>query len=411
MHGGVFCCSVVGIPGQRISERPFLALGVTLFSLNCATWLLFRSCKRRSRRPTMASRAPPRAALAGATFNLLNTILGGGGGIVPLPRCVKLMGLRLAPLLLVLCAALSTYSACTIVAVATAVHSDTYQGIARRTIGARGALVVQVLVVSLTFGISVALFSIFADVAMVHCSRSTAIVLAGVMVTPIVALVRRIERLAVISVVASALVVAFVGFVCAHHHSNPSQTPPMLELSPPSWSGLLEAVSIVNLSFLCHFNLLPLFYGLRHAHDAGGGHSLTLTPPHAISRSMYGVIAFATLLALLVYASVGVAGYLAFGVQTSGNAFADYASTGHVGHALNNALAGACADTQTSAEEARKRTFALLTPTQSTPVTTPAQCVSLRHLLLLSTPWYGAVVGCVVRACSGPALLSPTARA
>lgn len=258
-----------------------------------------------------------RRRVAGATFNLFNTILGGGGGIVPLPRCVRLVGLKVAPGLLVSSAILSAYSACAVVAASVAVRESTYQGVAHRTIGRRGATLVQVLIVSLTFGISVAVIDIFADVApsMLQLSRTTTVLLAGSIVTPIVALVRRIDKLACISACASALVAAFVIFVFVHFSSGHRSSEQALH-SSPSMADVREAMSIVNLSFLCHFNLLPLFRGLPGA------------PAVAARRSMYGVIVIATLLSLLVYASVGILGFIAFGEATSGNAFADYAAAG-----------------------------------------------------------------------------------
>lgn len=288
----------------------------------------------------MARTSPPRAI--GATFNLLNTILGGGGGIVPLPRCVRLTGLRIAPALLISCAALSAYSACALVTTSCIVRARTYQGVARRTIGRNGATTVQVLIVCLTFGISVAVIDIFADVvpSLLHLSRTTTVVLAGGTVTPIVALVRRIERLAVISVAASALVAAFVCFVCLHHFVSVPNEAEALPAAPTT-SAVLEASSIVNLSFLCHFNLLPLFQSLSSQSQVKSSQSLPDAPTLAVRHAMFGVILIATLLALLVYASVGVLGFLAFREHTSGNAFADYATVGRTGRALNNAIAAA----------------------------------------------------------------------
>jgi len=46
--------------------------------------------------------------------------------------------------------------------------------------------------------------------AWLECSRSTSVMLAGILLTPLVACVRRIERLAPISFAASALVAVFV---------------------------------------------------------------------------------------------------------------------------------------------------------------------------------------------------------
>ena len=261
--------------------------------------------------------------------------------MVPLPHCVRLAGLRLAPVLLVLCAALSAYSACAIIAASCNVHEQTYQGVARRTIGERGAAATQGLIVCLTFGISVAVIDIFADVApsVLGLPRTITVILAGCAVTPIVALVRRIERLAIISIIASSLAVAFVGFVYLHHWTRDAALAEAgagsdgigdaLPSPQGSLASLLEAVSVINLSFLCHFNCLPLFHALPGA------------PSVPARDGMYRVIGVSTLLALVVYASVGILGYIAFGEHTNGNAFASFAQTGTVGRVLNNALAAA----------------------------------------------------------------------
>ena len=150
----------------------------------------------------------PRSALFGTCFNLFNTILGGGGGIVPLPNAVRLTGLTWGPVLILLCAIMSAYSACAVITASCLVNERSYHGTARHTLGRAGAVCVQLLIVMLLFGISVAVVDIFADVApaLLHRSRTTCVLLAGAMVTPVVALVRRIERLAPISMAASVLV-------------------------------------------------------------------------------------------------------------------------------------------------------------------------------------------------------------
>ena len=281
--------------------------------------------------------APSRSAVAGTIFNLLNTILGGGGGIVPLPRCVKLAGPRFAPMLLAFCAVASACSAFAIVEASCVVREHTYQGVARRTIGRRGAMIVQILVVSLTFGISIAVMDIFADVApsVLHISRTATVICAGCTVMPIVALVRRIEQLAIVSVAATVLVAVFVAYVWTGRAD--AVEPPVSSVRGDSQGDfqattaeLMEAVSVVNLSFLCHFNLLPLFRALSDG-----------VPSRAARPAMHVAIAVATTLALLVYGTVGVLGFQRFGERTSGNAFADYASAGPFGHILNSALATA----------------------------------------------------------------------
>ena len=294
-----------------------------------------------------------------ACCQLLNTIFGGGAGLVPLPHAVRMLGPRAALPVIVACGAFSFYTSQAIVIASCLVGEATYQGVARRTLGHIGAEVVRLLLIVLAFSTGVVGLSIFADVAQIllvgWCTRTACLFIAGCIVTPLVVCIREIERLAVISVAAAGLMLLFllyaiVGFVGA----------------PPSVQGLaqiphhgdrrtlaeaLNAASVIHLSFNCHFNVLPLFYALPvPAHDTGqsssprepkepkerwlGGEALRQQ-----QRRMRRVIGTATVLALGVYVTIGWLGYMAFGRRPSGNTFADYATQGFVGALINHALA------------------------------------------------------------------------
>ena len=80
-----------------------------------------------------------------ACCQLLNTIFGGGAGLVPLPHAVRMLGPRAALPVIVACGAFSFYTSQAIVIASCLVGEATYQGVARRTLGHIGAEVVRLL--------------------------------------------------------------------------------------------------------------------------------------------------------------------------------------------------------------------------------------------------------------------------
>ena len=279
-----------------------------------------------------------------ACCQLLNTIFGGGAGLVPLPHAVRMLGPRAALPVIVACGAFSFYTSQAIVIASCLVGEATYQGVARRTLGHIGAEVVRLLLIVLAFSTGVAGLSIFADVAQIllvgWCTRTACLFIAGCIVTPLVVCIRDIERLAVISVAVAGLLLLFLLYAIVEYFGAPSSVQGLAQIphhgDRRTLAEALNAASVIHLSFNCHFNVLPLFYALP-AHDTGlsssprehfkgmGGEALRQQ-----QRRMRRVIGTATVLALGVYVTIGWLGYMAFGRRPSGNTFADYATRGFV---------------------------------------------------------------------------------
>ena len=242
--------------------------------------------------------------------------------------------------LILLCGCLSAHTAGAVVAVSSCTGERTYQGIAKRTIGPRAAKMVRLLLIAFAFGTGVAGLSIFADVAQSASPawrRPVCVALAGCIVTPLVVGIREIERLAAISVAASALVLAFLIYVIFGYVHMPAAEEARLPEEPRTLAGVLHATSVVNLSFNCHFNRLPLFFALP-AHST----NLSSSPREANRQQllrMRRLVGTAVAIALAVYSLVGLLGFYAFHGRPSGNIFADYATLGPVGAAVNYALA------------------------------------------------------------------------
>ena len=270
-------------------------------------------------------------------IQILNTILGGGAGIVPLPHAIRLSGLRFGLWIILACGALSAYTACAIVSASCLVNERTYESVAKRTIGPAGAFAVRLLLIAFAFGSGVVALSIFADVAQSWLgARRLCVALAGCAVTPLVVFLRRIEALTPFSVFASALVFVFLAFAVETYASGGSYAAREV---PPSSTGnsLLQATSVINLSFNTHFNLLPLFHALGGVVPLGGSIS-----PKLMRRQqalMHSLICVASALALVIYAAIAALGCVTFGGKPSGNTLADYSGVGAFGHWINNALA------------------------------------------------------------------------
>jgi hypothetical protein len=232
---------------------------------------------------------------------------------------------------------LSAYTACAVICASELVNEQTLQGVARRTLGRGHAIAVRVLLIAFAFGSGVAALTIFTDVACASYpsfSRTRWVALAGAAISPVVVFVRRIERLAPISVLSSALVCIFLLYAgWCHSHSVRGKA--VAEDGLQGAAGLLQALSIVNLSFNCHFNLLPLYYALPALQD--------IAPPRKArrwqQRRMHLLICTAAALALFVYAVIGLLGCWTFEGAPSGNVFADYATLGPIGSLVNVALA------------------------------------------------------------------------
>merc|ERR1719162_1348650 len=77
---------------------------------------------------------------------------------------------------------------------------------------------------------------------------------------------------------------------------------------PAKWSDLLAAFPIFGLSFLAHFNVIPVQTELHWP----------------TRRRVYSVVASTTVFSTVFYAFVGVTGYMYAGDHTCGNTLLNY---------------------------------------------------------------------------------------
>lgn len=292
------------------------------------------------RRTSMRRASSDTAAYLSTCCQIFNTILGGGGGMVPLPYAFRLFGsVRSAMMAITLCGTLAAYTACAVVSASCLVPDGTsLQLLARQTLGHSWGIGVRILLVAFAFGSGVAALTIFADVAHTSipwCAHSTWVMLASCLVGPLVVFVRQIERFAPISIIASVLVAVFFFYAGWFYFAHPVTPFARVErVDAPTTAARLQAISVINLSFNCHFNQITLFRALP---------TIGIAPPREAARIqqryMRILICVAMALALTVYSAIGYWGFCTFEYRPSGNALADYATLSPFGAALNNALA------------------------------------------------------------------------
>ena len=100
-----------------------------------------------------------------ASLNLLNTIIGGGSGLVPIPYLLRSTGLVWGSVLLAVTAAWAAYTAWCVVRAWRLTGGGTYEAVTLRCLGGCAAATVRVTIIVFLFGVCVATFDIFADVA------------------------------------------------------------------------------------------------------------------------------------------------------------------------------------------------------------------------------------------------------
>ena len=251
-----------------------------------------------------------------AALNLLNTILGGGLGILPIPYLVRTAGVHWAALLLMVVGIWASHTSHALVRAWTLTGGDTYEAVALRTLGVRASLLVSTIIVVFLFGVCVGCLDAVADVASELVPREWALVIATVLVSPVLVVVDGMEALAPLSALAAVLVALFVGYAALRAALGPraaSLADGLVVHS--SMTQLLNAMSIAIFSYLAHFNLLAIartLPGSTRAEQAAG---------------MNSVIRITTALAFAVYLSVGLVGFLCFGEHTSGDILSNYAAT------------------------------------------------------------------------------------
>jgi len=271
--------------------------------------------------------------VSSAVFNLVSTIL--GGGIVSLPAAMQGSGMILGGIALLLSALAAAFTIDLLVLASNRTGTDGYEAIGKKAFGSRAQLATVSLIAVLTWLVLVAYTVLLGDLlvptvefagwAPGDSGRRLIIIVVVVVLAPMY-LQRSLSALwfgGIVAIVAvgvaggSIIYRAFHTLDATSHivwteeqshfiSHNVSHTP--LKLYPDSWQDFLNVFPVFGVSFLCHFNILPINGEIRR-------------PTQQRLRS---VIARTMGLCTVVYFLVGYSGMIYAGRYTCGNILLNY---------------------------------------------------------------------------------------
>ena len=283
-------------------------------------------------------------AILGAASTLAATLLGGGGAIVPMEDPIRESGYVLSPFLFLLGAAWTLYTSFLLLRVSAISGEASYEDIAEKTLGKIGSYTVQSFIVLNAFLICVSLQGLFVDLCdrvkpFNAVSRPVLVGIGGMIVLPSTAFLRRVDRLAPISLFTAITAIIFLGFLIDdihHHRTHASWTMPVIDdnvtvLPAANLSDDLvtagpsgDAVSVVWLNAFCtitsafvvQFNVLPIKESLA---------------PTDAEASMMKALYIGIALTFIVYLLTEVVTSATYGAIPIDDIIAAYASTGSRG--------------------------------------------------------------------------------
>ena len=275
--------------------------------------------------PSSASTAPSSFwVVANAAAILTATLFGGSGAIVPLEDVVRESGYLLTPALFSIGALWTFYTSWLMVKLAVLTGESSYTSIACQTLGHWGGCTVSCVLVLYAFLKCVSMLGIFNDFSAAkfeNVARWVVVLVGGLLVLPLVAFIRRIDRLAPISFVTATTAVIFLGaivtedIVCMTSLQDPILANHTLDLAPgPTGAGSgyiwLEALCEVTFAFIMQYNVLPVFRSIEM--QMGGGEGGTSGESVGL---MHRALRAATALGFVVYVATFLVVYVSHGVE------------------------------------------------------------------------------------------------
>lgn len=218
------------------------------------------------------------ASARSAVFNLVSTII--GGGVLSLPYAFDKCGLVLAVVLMIVSATASNFSLYVIVSSSRRGGVTTYEEVVRKALGVRAGLVTVILLVMLTFLTMVAYTILIKDLvgslgAQFLYGRVLSVAEQNVLTVICLATVspflfaKSMDALRFTSIFSllSVFVLAIAITVRATH-TRPQDASLVhddvpIKWFPDNWKDPMYAFPIISVSFLCHFNVLPVYRELK----------------------------------------------------------------------------------------------------------------------------------------------------
>lgn len=265
------------------------------------------------------AKAPRRASVLGAVFNVSTSII--GAGIMSIPATLKVLGVAPALGLIVIIALLVDVSVEFLLRFTHSGRSTTYAGLMAESYGRIGSVAVQICVMITNFGCLIIYQIIIGDVLSgnqpegtghlgvlqewfgLHWwnSRAFALLIVVLFVLFPLALFRRVGSLRFTSAISVLLAVVFVAISSVMAISalfeGKAQSPRLLpELdTQTSFFDLFTAVPVIVTAFTFHFNVHPIGSELGKPSD------------------MISAVRVSLVLCAVIYSSIGIFGYLLFG--------------------------------------------------------------------------------------------------
>ena len=209
------------------------------------------------------------------------------------------------------CAARGTlYTSWVLLKVSSLSGEGSYEAIALKTLGVAGSVSVQLLIVLNAFLICVSVQGLFVDlIGSAIMPRPAMVLISGAVAWPVTALIRRVDRLAPLSIITALTAVIMLGFVLARAAIGPLPAP---NLSPGPTGSIanrvwLDAFSTIVIGFVVQFNVLPVYQSLPGGD--GSDPAATATAHHSMMLSLTLGMA----LTLFLYVATEILAYLTFG--------------------------------------------------------------------------------------------------
>ncbi|CAA7398229.1 unnamed protein product [Spirodela intermedia] len=273
------------------------------------------------------------ATVSGAVFNLSTTII--GAGIMSIPATLKVLGVGPAVALILAVALLCDVSVEILLRHNNSGEAMSYASIMAESFGRAGATVAQACIVLNNVGILIMYLIIIGDVLSGNQSegaghlgvlqewfgghwwnsRSAALLFTLVFVLLPLLLLRRVDSLRFSSAVSVFLAVVFVAISSTMAlyalYRGTTRTPRLLPdfSSRASFYELFTAAPVIVLAFTFHFNIHPIRAELQKSSD------------------MTKAVRLSLILCSVIYATVGLSGYLLFGDATMADILSNFDRT------------------------------------------------------------------------------------
>ncbi|DBA04061.1 TPA: hypothetical protein N0F65_009408 [Lagenidium giganteum] len=214
---------------------------------------------------------------ASAVFNLVSTII--GGGVLSLPYAFDKCGIVLATVFMIIAASGSTFTLYVIVSCSRRGGATTFEEIVRKALGPRAGLVTVVLLVMLTFLTMVAYVILIKDLvgalaaqflfgrAVTDGEKGMLTIVAVALVLPIL-FARSMHALRFTSIFSLVSVMVLAVAISIRAINDPIDAPEVdvttpIKWFPSNWRDPIYAFPIISVSYLCHFNVLPVYRELQ----------------------------------------------------------------------------------------------------------------------------------------------------